>query len=116
MADKKTTYEDLVKHNPKIADVLDPEVFDFVQKSNEKTILALSETWKRNARRNLKKYFKQYGLLIDNCRGFGFNKATVMIGAGPSLKRNWDVLKKIKVSPNSSSYIEELVCDYFYVQ
>jgi hypothetical protein len=95
MAGKKTTYEDLIKHNPKIADVLDPDVFKFVQKSNEKTIAALGETWERNTRRNLKKYFKKYGLLVDNCRGFGFDKATVMIGAGPSLKRNWEVLKKI---------------------
>lgn len=95
MAEEKTTYEDLVKHNPKIAEILDPKVFKFVQKSNDKTIAALSKTWKRNARRNLKKYFKKYGLLVDNCRGFGFDKATVMIGAGPSLKRNWDVLRKI---------------------
>ena len=95
MADKKTTYEDLINHNAKIADFLDPEVFKFVQKSNKKTIAALHETWERNTRRNLKKYFKQYGLLVDNCRGFGFDKAVVMIGAGPSLKHNWDVLKKI---------------------
>ena len=95
MADKKTTYEDLVKHNPKIAEILDPKVLKFVQKSNEHTIAKLSETWERNTRRNLKKYFKRYGLLVDNCRGFGLDKATIMIGAGPSLKNNWEVLKKI---------------------
>ena len=94
-SDKKTTYEDLVKHNPKIAEILDPDVFSFVQKSNEKTVTALSETWERNTRRNLKKYFKDYGLLVDNCRGFGRDKATVMIGAGPSLKKNWSALQEV---------------------
>lgn len=95
MADERTTYEQLVEHNPKIREILDPEVYKFVQESNVRTVSALDDIWKKYARRNLKKYFKQYGLLVDNCRGFGFQKAVVMIGAGPSLKNNWEFLKKL---------------------
>lgn len=95
MAEQKTTYEDLIKHNPKIGEVLDPSVFDFMQNSNDRTMAALSKVWEKNARINLKKYFRRHGLLIDNCRGFGLQKSTVMIGAGPSLKHNWQYLKKL---------------------
>jgi len=95
MAEQKTTYEDLIKHNPKIGDVLDPSVFDFMRNSNDRTMAALSSVWEKNARRNLKKDFRRFGLLADNCKGFGLQKSTVMIGAGPSLKNNWQYLKKL---------------------
>jgi hypothetical protein len=95
MENKKTTYEDLVNHNPKIADILDPKQYELMQTKNEKTIMALAPGWKRNSRRNLRKFYGKYGLLEDRSKGFGRDKAVIGIGAGASLKRNWDYLKKV---------------------
>jgi hypothetical protein len=92
---KRTTYEDLVKHNSKIADILDPDVYEFMYVKNQQTVKLLSPTWEKNARINIKRYYKRYGLFVDNCKGFGLNKAVIGIGAGPSLKKNWDFLKKL---------------------
>lgn len=95
MTTKRTTYEDLVKHNPKIADILDPDVYDGMYRNNQRTVKILSKTWEKNSRINMKRYYKRYGLFVDNCKGLGLNKAVIGIGAGPSLKRNWDYLKKL---------------------
>ncbi len=89
---KPTTYEELIEHNPKIGQILDPEIYKFVQKTNTHTTGNLGKIWESQMRVNLKRYYKKHGLLIDHCRGFGFSKATVMIGAGPSFNKNKDFL------------------------
>ena len=76
---RPTTYEELIEHNPKIGQILDPDVYKFVRKTNEHTTGKFDKVWERQLRINLKRFYKKHGLLIDNCRGFGFNKAVVAL-------------------------------------
>lgn len=95
MKDHVTSYDDLVAHNPAIEKILDPMVFEASKKINEETVKSLTGDWNDNTRRNVRRYYDKYGLLVDNCYDFGTNKATIMIGAGASLKRNLEYLKKV---------------------
>lgn len=91
----KLSYEDLVEHNPKIADILDPKTYEFVQNSNDRTAKSLGKTWLQQSSKNARVLLRKHGLLVDNCGGFGTNKAVIMIGAGPSLKKNEDFLLEL---------------------
>ena len=90
----ETTYEDLINHNSNIASILDRKVYKYVKATNERTINSFDETWLAQSKSNLK-LLKKYGLLADHCKGMGLNKAAVMIGAGPSLKKNKAMLREL---------------------
>jgi len=89
------TYEELLEHNPLIGRFLSRERYDFAVASNERTTKSLGKQWDRNLRKNLRKLYRKHGMLMDNCGGFGANKAVVGIGAGPSFNRNKEVLKRL---------------------
>ena len=90
----QTSYEDLIKHNPKIGEMLDAKTYEFLDNSNEKTRDVLLGTWKKHLRKNLG-LLEKHGFVNDGCLGFGHNKATIMIGAGPSLHRHTKKLKEL---------------------
>jgi len=66
--------------------------FDFICAVNKSTLSILGDEWTANIKRN-KKYWKRHPKLRD-LRGLGRNKAVIGIGAGPSFKKNVDVLQK----------------------
>lgn len=92
---EQTTYEQLINHNPLLADVVDEDSFEYLKGTGVKTIDKLQPLWEKNADENFRLVKFPDGLLSANCAGFGTNKATVMIGAGPSLRHNWEYLKKV---------------------
>lgn len=91
------TYESLIEHNPKIAQVIDEKIFDFSGRVNDQTVDVLGEMWRRHFKKNLSLFYKKkhHVLLHDDCSRFGVNKAVIGIGAGPSFNRNKDYLRKL---------------------
>ena len=89
-----TSYEDLLKHNPKIGTILDAETYQFLDNSNKKTQDVLLDMWKEHLRANLD-LLEKHGFVNDGLKGFGYNKATIAIGAGPSLHRHTERLKNL---------------------
>lgn len=90
----KTSYKDLLKHNPKLGEVLDVDTYRFLDNSNAKTHSALLGMWKDHLKENVG-LLEKHGFINDGCKGFGANKATIAIGAGPSLKRHTKRLKDL---------------------
>jgi len=78
------TYDELIEHNPKIADILDPAIYNFGRRMNDNTLGVLGKLWRRHFKKNLSLFYEKHGLVNDNCYGFGTNKAVIGIGAGPS--------------------------------
>lgn len=88
------SYKELVKHNPKIGKVLDADTYEFLGNTSSKTKDALLDLWKGHLKKNLK-LLDKHGLINDGLMGFGQNKATIAIGAGPSLVRHTQRLKDL---------------------
>ena len=90
------SHEELIKKYPALDGVIGKRSWDFIHGSDSRTIDFLKGFWLSNLRKNIKsKRYKRYGSLSKDYLQFGKNKATVCIGAGPSLKNNLDVLKTI---------------------
>jgi len=87
-------YKDLLAHNPKLGAVVDPDTYKFLGNTSIKTKGALLDMWKKHLRANLD-LFHKHGFVNDGCKGFGSNKATIAIGAGPSLNRHTKKLKEL---------------------
>ena len=88
------SYKELIKHNPKIGSVVDADTYEFLGNSTSKTKDALLDLWKGHFKKNLK-LLDKHGLINDGLAGFGRNKATIAIGAGPSLARHTQRLKDL---------------------
>jgi len=93
--DAVPSYDALIEHNPKIAQVINEKIYDFSGKVNDKTVDVLGDLWHRHFKKNLSLFYKKHGLVNDGCHGFGHNKAVIGIGAGPSFSRNKEYLKRI---------------------
>ena len=90
-----TTYEDLIAHNPAIAEIISEDRLNFVKDQTRRTTRKLDEIWNRQLRKNAKTLYRKHGLIQNSCAGFGTNKATVAIGAGPSFNKNKELLKRL---------------------
>lgn len=91
---RRKDYEDIVKDHPYFAGVINQKSWDYIGYSDKHTVDYLKELWAENIKRN-KKLWRKHGGLATSSVGLGFNKATIGIGAGSSLKKNKDVLKAI---------------------
>uniref|UniRef100_A0A6M3J096 6-hydroxymethylpterin diphosphokinase MptE-like domain-containing protein n=1 Tax=viral metagenome TaxID=1070528 RepID=A0A6M3J096_9ZZZZ len=126
-----TSYEDLIKCNPKIGELADANLYEFLSNCNTKTEDALLETWRRHLKENLG-LLEKHGLVNDGCKGFGHNKATIAIGAGPSLHRHtkkimelcqWNARFEIKHQPfifmcsnhQFKPYLDEGIIPHFVI-
>ncbi len=90
----RTSYNDLLKHNPKLGEILDDKTYEFLNNSSTKTKDSLLDMWKEHLKANLS-LLKKHGFVNDGCKGFGSNKATIAIGAGPSLNKHTEKLKQL---------------------
>jgi len=88
------SYKELIKHNPKLCNVIDAETYEFLGNTSSKTKGALHDLWKEHLKKNLK-LLDKHGLINDGLAGFGRNKATIAIGAGPSLIRHTQRIKEL---------------------
>lgn len=87
-------YQQLIDGDPKLKEVLPPEYWGVVQKIKNNTNAYLDDMHCRQIEENMPLWGK-HGPMALTCNGLGFGKAVVGIGAGPSLKRNIDVLKRL---------------------
>lgn len=88
------TYQEILEHNPDIGGYFFDSDWDFCDKTNDITGDALADLWCENAVKNAK-LLPAHGLMRDGCVGAGFNKAAILIGAGPSVKKHMDFLKEL---------------------
>lgn len=89
-----TPYADLLAHNPKLGEILDETTYEFLGDTSKKTKGSLIDMWKSHLKANLD-LLDKHGFVNDGCKGFGSNKATIAIGAGPSLKRHERKLREL---------------------
>ena len=104
----QVSYDELVEMNPDIAEVLDRRVYAHnMDVAGPRIDDRWLELWHKNIRRNTKKLLKKHGFIHDNSGGLGFNKAVICVGAGPSLNRDLDMLKKVSYV-NAHSKFEDM--------
>jgi hypothetical protein len=73
-----------------------PEVFlNYMTECGDHTADKLGGLWEKNAKKNIDKFLNKHGTVGVEFRGFAENKAVIIVGAGPSFKKNKDVLKKL---------------------
>jgi hypothetical protein len=90
------THEELIKDHPILDGVVGKHSWEYIKGSDKKTINVLKKFWVENLRKNISsKRYKRHGGLNKDYLNFGRNKAVVCIGAGPSLKNNLHVLKRL---------------------
>jgi len=87
-------YEELLAHNPKLGQYFDRNTYEFLGNTSGKTKSRLQGMWTDHLRAN-KALLKKHGFVNDGCKGCGSNKATIAIGAGPSLNRHTEKLKEL---------------------
>ena len=91
-----TKHKDLLALNPKIGKVITERCWDFLSESNDATKGHLGDLWEKNVRKNIKAgLWDKYGGIHDDLRQFGFNKALIAVGGGPSFNKNKHILKRI---------------------
>ena len=90
----QTSYKDLIAHNPKLGEILDSKTYEFLGDTSKKTKGSLLDMWKDHLSANLD-LLDKHGFVNDGCSGFGSNKATIAIGAGPSLRRHEKKLREL---------------------
>ena len=92
----KTTYDDVVSRHPEFAGVISRKNWEFIGHSDKRTVAGLSKVWLRNVEENVKNgLWGNHGPARKDCLGLGKNKAVIGVGAGPSLKKNIQVLKRV---------------------
>ncbi|GAF86589.1 unnamed protein product, partial [marine sediment metagenome] len=102
-----TTFDDLVALNPKIEKVISAECWDYLGVNNKATIGKLGDVWLKNIRKNLKVgLWEKHGGIYDALFNFGFNKAVIGVGGGPSYKKNKQVLKEIMDTDGVRPWLE----------
>lgn len=93
---ERKSYEEVLETHPEFENVIPKKSWDFIALSDNETVNYLVDEWIDNLEKNIKsKRIKRHGGLDRDCIGFGENKAVVAIGAGQSLNKNIDVLKRI---------------------
>ena len=90
------TYEELIEIHPSLKNVVHQKSWDYIEHSDSVTLKKLEKEWCQNTYKNItNKRYKHNGGVNKDCIGFGKNKAIVAIGAGSSLNKNIDVLKRV---------------------
>jgi len=95
MDDTGNVYQELVERNPKISQFFRQSDYDFTSRCSKFTGTKLRNLWTENIRKNAKDFVGSGCLVKDVCKGFGFNKASILIGAGPSLNQNLNLLQQL---------------------
>jgi hypothetical protein len=85
--EEQSTYDEYTA----IHGVISRNNFDFLGRINTQTIDHFKDMWTGNIKKN-KKFWRKH-LKLRGLSGLGINKAVIGIGAGPSFKKNKDVLK-----------------------
>jgi hypothetical protein len=80
---------------PLAADLISETIWDGIHAVNKKTTSSLSGMWNENLESNLKASYFEKQMRANELQGLGTNKAVIGVGAGPSLKKNEDVLKEL---------------------
>jgi len=89
------TYEELKKRSELAGELISERIWEGMHNVNVKTDDGLKKLWLENVRKNLdSSYFDKY-MWANELTGLGINKAIIGVGAGPSFKKNEDVLKEI---------------------
>jgi len=87
------THDELREKCPLAADLLSETIWDGIHAVNTKTTGSLDGMWNENIENNLKASYFEKQMRANELQGLGINKAVIAVGAGPSLKKNEDVLK-----------------------
>jgi hypothetical protein len=95
MAKLAPTHEELKQKSSLAAELISPEIWDGIHRVNKKSNTALSKLWQKNIKDNLKADCFDNQMRAFELNGLGINKAVIAVGAGPSLKKNIDVLKEL---------------------
>ena len=90
------SHEELIEQNPILEKVVGKSSWDHITHSDSRTVDVLSKGWINNLRKNISsKRYKRHGGVYKDYLNFGNNKAIICVGAGPSLKNNLHVLKRM---------------------
>jgi len=89
-------YEKSVVNHPILGKVVKKESWDYLTGSNQATIDRYAKQWKENLVKNVRGgLWKKHRSIAKDCIGLCKNKAIVAVGAGSSLNRNIQDLKKL---------------------
>jgi hypothetical protein len=89
-------YDKAVADNPIVGQVVQKNSWDYLTASNKFTVNKFIKEWKRNIVKNVKSgLWKKHRGIARDCIGLCKNKAIVAVGAGSSLNKNIQVLKKL---------------------
>ena len=89
-------WDELIQVHPEFEGVISKNSWEFIGKSDRRTVDHFKKYWGRNIRENIKnKLWKKHGGLADDCVGLGKNKAIIGVGAGQSFNLNKSVLKQL---------------------
>jgi len=94
MNNKVTDWETLAKQDPRVEQVITPEMAKMMFANSDYTIKVLEKGWLENGLKNAK-LWKRHCSFRKAFEGFGINKAVIAVGAGPSYNLNKDVLRGI---------------------
>ena len=89
------TYDELKEKSPLSAELISEEIWDGIHMVNKRTADGLDGLWNDNLEANLKSSWFENHMKANELQGLGTNKATIGVGAGPSLKKNEHILKQI---------------------
>jgi hypothetical protein len=89
------THEELEAKCPLAASLIPESIWDGCLAISGHTGDALGDMWTENIVDNLKASYFEKQMRANELQGLGTNKAVIGVGAGPSLKKNEDVLKEL---------------------
>ena len=89
-----TDYEEHI-NSPLLQSVIPEPFYNFMSLCGEKTAEKLEDVWKKNSEKNINKFLDKHGAVGEELISFAKNKAVIIVGGGPSFKKNRDVLKKL---------------------
>lgn len=89
------SHDDLKKRSELAAELIPDHIWDGIHRVNKRSNVAMTNLWQGNIRENLEAHCIEGQMRAYELNWLGTNKAIVAVGAGPSLKKNIDVLKEI---------------------
>ena len=87
-------YEELAEKYPKFSQVISDNVWDHLRETSNKAENVLLDKWKQNYEKNIP-LLKEHGTIEKDMLGYGYNRAVIGVGAGPSFNINKDLLHDI---------------------
>lgn len=93
---RKTTFDEIVGRHPEFEGVISRKNWEFIGHSDNRTVKFLAKLWAKNVEENVKNgLWDKHGPARKDCLNLGKNKAVIGVGAGPSLKKNLHILKRV---------------------